>query len=347
MSGKVMGKRAAKGVSRQKHASRVGQAVKLHDKAHKRTEAPTAVDEYEIQRQLNQSQPEDNEAMNGRFKFPVSALHIGHHLQGHPADTKLQALEDYVKISGAADAGRGGAGPHGLIMAPTDQIIDRAMWSKEQELYLGQLALAEKLIDAKNPETQEKAYALFPQLQSVPDEYYQEQMALQEALRTLLRDGQIRGQEDNALIARICADDFVLPMLPAWDPSGIIVGQIDAFRELMRRGYQRGLFSPRQWGSDLTQSDEMKEQRKVKTLILRRLYPGLRDAPKQTLDQIIDKMSMIYPGSSVSEGVFNITRSNVETYRRRQNGSVVGPPGTGLPAWDASQTVSQKGGRIF
>lgn len=75
------------------------------------------------------------------------------------------------------------------------EIIDYFKDKKEQEAYLTELALAEYLIDSKRPETQEKAYAMFSELQSVPDEYYQTNLALQEALRTLLRDGQIRGKD--------------------------------------------------------------------------------------------------------------------------------------------------------
>ena len=61
---------------------------------------------------------------------------------------------------------------------------------------------------------------LFPEFRQIPDKYYRTQLAVQEALRTILQDGKIRGHDDNALIAKIIRPDFELPIWIAWDPNG-------------------------------------------------------------------------------------------------------------------------------
>ena len=56
-----------------------------------------------------------------------------------------------------------------------------------------------------------------------------------------------------------------------------------------------GLFNPRQWAlMDGTMSDQMKkDQRQIKHVILRRLYPGLREETDGALDMFIAKISRV------------------------------------------------------
>ena len=53
---------------------------------------------------------------------------------------------------------------------------------------------------------------LFPEFRQIPDKYYRTQLAVQEALQTILWDGKIRRHDDNALIAKIIRPDFELPI---------------------------------------------------------------------------------------------------------------------------------------
>jgi hypothetical protein len=282
------------GKGRKGYMSRVKENAKRESKLDKKLLEPQVIN-------LNRVKDELTTSKDGKKKeatsYSVAASNIGHWLQPDPRDTDMKIRRGVAarpSTFGKLQAGQ--------------EVIDYIKDKKEREAYLTNLALAEYLIDNKNPETQEKAYAIFPELQKVPDEYYQTWLATQEALRTLLRDGQIRGKEDNALIAKICRDDFQLPELPAWDPTGIIVGKLPQFADIMRRGYKRGIFNPRQWGLGDTVSEELKnDQRRMKYLILKRLYPGLRDAGEPELKRIVEKISAVYHDQPMDNDPWDMT----------------------------------------
>lgn len=117
-------------------------------------------------------------------------------------------------------------------------------------------------------------------------------------------------------------DDFLLPFLPAWDPSGVIVGRLDAFTALMGKGYRRGIFNPRQWG--MMEPETAIEQRKAKRLILRRLYPGLREADDNELNAIIGKMSAVYPGTKMEQSPFTMGAETMDRFRGPGSETYVG-----------------------
>ena len=173
-----------------------------------------------------------------KWKYPTTAHHVGHWLRGDPRDTDMTIRKELLERGRLKGQGNGTTEYGQLMVGP--EVVDYVKDKKEQEQYLGELALAEALIDGKQPWTQEHAYSMYKELREEPENWHASQLALQEAVRSLLHDGVIRDKEDNRLIAKIVRDDFVFPMLPAWDPAGIILGKIDAFQRLMQLGYNRG-----------------------------------------------------------------------------------------------------------
>jgi hypothetical protein len=109
--------------------------------------------------------------------------------------------------------------------------------------------------------------------------------------------GTVGGQEDIALIAQIVRADYVLPMFPVWDPDGIIIAdavKASGYLQTLGAMYKQGLFNPRKWGltaDDIQTQSEI--QRTIKTMILKRLFPGLRaeEANSHAIDQFIAKES--------------------------------------------------------
>lgn len=159
---------------------------------------------------------------------------------------------------------------------------------------------------------------MFPELKDYPEEYHQENLAIQEALRTMLRDGVISGKDDNALIAHIVRDDFILPIWPLWDPEGLVLRQATTSRTIFEMHLARadmGLFNPRKWGvQSLNLTDEqLRFQRKLKGLILRRLYPGLQDQSDDELLKFMMKLSPLNPLKQVVNEV-----APLATKRRNQ-----------------------------
>lgn len=123
---------------------------------------------------------------------------------------------------------------------------------------------------------------------------------MQEALRTMLRDGTIGGPKDNALILEIVRSDTMLPLFPVWDPQGILIGQAlkseDPLNTLsvLRSMKAEGLFNVRKYGVQTEADLKIKSlMTKIKILILKRLYPGLKEADDKTVDQFINRISMV------------------------------------------------------
>jgi len=205
-------------------------------------------------------------------RYPQAGYEVGHWVQPDERDTDMKMRTELIGSSTS------GATPFG-VMTAGQEVIDYLKAKKDQEEYWYELKLAGYLIDEKRPETQDNAFGIFPELREVPEQYHTQNLAMQEAIRTMLRDGKISGKEDNSLIAHIIREDYVLPIFPAWDPEGLIVGSETLKPELLKMQYlnaSKGIFSPRQWGVD-AQAAMDTIQKKIKIMLLKRLYPGLRD----------------------------------------------------------------------
>lgn len=104
-------------------------------------------------------------------------------------------------------------------------------------------------------------------------------------------------KDDNALIAHIIRSDYVLPLFPLWDPNGLLIKEAIESKDMLDTLVQmksQGLFNPRKWGMTDQQDGKMTEiQEKLKMLILRRLYPGLRKTDDFTLKKFITRYSPI------------------------------------------------------
>ena len=117
------------------------------------------------------------------------------------------------------------------------------------------------------------------------------------------------GKEDHELIMHICRPDFELPIFPVWDPKGLtLTGNGDlkgAFQDYISYGLQNavatGFFSPRLWGADPNkQASDLQKQLKI--MILRRLYPGLRDKDTREISQFLETLSPATATGQVSVG---------------------------------------------
>lgn len=206
--------------------------------------------------------------------FPISALHTGKYIEDDDRTTYYKAHEDVVRSTGDR---------YGQHFAPPG-LVDYFLDKKNKELYFHTLKFGEYLADPKRPETQEHLYSIFPELKERPDQLYREELALQMTLRYLLRDGVIKSKTDHMLVAHVCRPDFEIPVFPAWDPTGIFMKGTDFYAKSVTRGMKRGLFNPLKYADGADNADNLSgaenpwTQQQLKLAIVRRLYPGLRDA---------------------------------------------------------------------
>lgn len=165
--------------------------------------------------------------------------------------------------------------------------LDYLERKKAQGTFIDLTNLASYLIDPNEPMTQERAYGIFPELETYPDELFQEELSIQMVLRELLKTGMLKGKQDHELIFRIIQPDYKLPIFPLWDPTGEISKQLALsadWRMLygeMSEGVFAGIFNPRKWQSienayDGREAADQRIQFVIKTMILCRLYPGIR-----------------------------------------------------------------------
>lgn len=236
----------------------------------------------------------ENADLRARNIYPAAAYHTGRWVQPSDADTDMSIRKEL--ISGRPDGAPAGSTPYG-VMSAGQEVIEYLKEKKDQEEYWLELQLAGYLIDSKKPESQENAIAIFPELRDVPEQNHTQNLAIQEAIRTMLRDGKIAGKEDNSLIMHMLRADYALPYYPAWDPEGIIMNNKTIKSLIIKRQYinaQKGIFSPRQWGvhpgHELDAIDSV-IQKEIKLMLLRRLYPGMRDLADDDMNSIYEQFS--------------------------------------------------------
>ncbi len=275
-------------------------------------------------------------------QFPVDAFHVGEWLRPGKRDTEMTIRQELIDQGGNAAAGKT---PFGL-MTVDNGVMDWIVDKKDQEAALARLSFATYLIDPTDPRSQEHAYALFPEMRSVPDQYHHRILAICEALRTILRDGQIRGKEDHALIMFICGPKFVIPTHPAWDPEGMLSGMANDKINNNEYNYRLGIFNPYNWGAYFDPKATSaygpadaghQKQLNLKCMILKRCYPafrhqGLMDIKKQML-QALYKESPINGKPTTQSAWKHFVAPMLGTVDQREAGQIRYPPTDGKPAY--------------
>lgn len=286
MADKIISAKKGKG-----HKEKVRSSANKSRTLDNKLSQPQVLDPQRLERE-NKEKFDKQTDYHQKYNYPVAAGMVGHWVRPDPRDTEMQVRREAAKMSGI---GNGAITPWGIQSAP-DDLGNWLMQKKEQEEYWQQLKLASYLIDSKNPATQDPVYTIFPELRDYPEQVHTQNLQVQEALRTMLRDGTVRGKEDNMLVYKLIQDDFILPMWPIWDPNGLILDQVyrsDDFWNWQTKAIQRGFFNPRKWhtGDMSGDANYVKMQRNIKKMILKRLYPGLRDADDTTMDNFINNIS--------------------------------------------------------
>jgi len=240
--------------------------------------------------------------------YPTSAASIGHFLPSDHRDEEYQARLEIAQTPGWKDM-------HNISEGMIDYVVDK----KKKEHYMRYLQFGEYLQDPSDPRTQDDMYALVPELREVPDSYHKDMLALQEQLRVLIADGRVRSTDDLNLLMRISAPDFMLPVLPAWDPTGVLVRKIPQFEALVGiydvLDGLRGVFSNRLWSG--SKKGAKWTQRDIKRLILIRLLPGIRNHsnPERAADGLIEEVSKnSWTGKPIDNRIASLATGQVSRY---------------------------------
>lgn len=168
---------------------------------------------------------------------------------------------------------------------------------KEKAEQFEVLRLASQLIDPRNPETQDFAYAVFPDLFNVPEQTFRDHVGMQLAIRAMIRAGRVNGAEDIQLVYRVICTDFVFPISPLWDYEGVVLGSISgnaqtqALLQNMKSAEGYGLFNPYKYTTNGTQD---LAQMEIKIALLQRLFPNLRNRPKSEVKTFINQLQARY-----------------------------------------------------
>jgi hypothetical protein len=157
------------------------------DKTHRSSVSAADKRAEKLQNKMKPAQLLDPDALRRQqikdpSAYPIASTFQGQWYRPDKRDTDYKIRQDL--IGGNAN----GATPFG-VMTAGEKEIEYLKDKKKQEEYNFQLRLGSMLIDPQRPETQEKAFSIFPQLKEYPDDYHAQNLAVQEALRTMLRDG--------------------------------------------------------------------------------------------------------------------------------------------------------------
>ena len=258
-----------------------------------RRTAPGQVLNARVYEQGRTDQIAANKGQLASDRFPIGALQYGHWAHGDSRDTEMQLRKQLIEAGGKDGNGNT---PFGNLSVGAD-VLQYMKDKKDQEEYLRTLSTAVYLIDPTDPKSQAHAYSIFPELRQVPEDYHLSDVAMQEALRTILRDGQVKGKDDHLLLMKVCGPDYVLPTHALWDPQGF-------FSELTRdspvvstlvttndSSYSFGLFNPRNWGTSTDAVKKLKEnqqQKRLKCMILKRCYPYFHKMNLNEVEKVYD-----------------------------------------------------------
>jgi hypothetical protein len=301
-SAKLMSKKPKSG-----HKEKARAAVEGQRKIQKRFAPAQYLDPNEIQRERTIQARDGTGPVD---YFPIHSTFRGQYIRGDKKDDDLEFKEQLLetgKVKGqGALAGGQLPGFTKWGMLTLDKDTEQALKDKkyqEENMYL--LALGAQQIDPKNPMTQEHVFEMLPELKTYPDEFHMQEVAVQEALRGMLRAGKIGGKTDLQLIATVIRDDFELPLHALWDPDGMIMRQaVDAKTpaEAYVEANKRAIFNPFKFAvQDGGNAKEL--QRKVKRMILRRLFANLKDAGDNELNKWIFKENIAFPEATGTETV--------------------------------------------
>lgn len=176
----------------------------------------------------------------------------------------------------------------------TDKHVKYFKQKKDEAEKFELLRLASQLIDPRNPETQEFAYAVFPDLYNVPEQTFRDDMAIQLAVRSMVRAGRVNGAEDIALIYRLIASDYVFDITPLWDYEGTITARLnDNNVEYFKQKNGYGLFNPYPYLFD--ESEKKSDQNlNIKIALLQRVFPNLRNRKKEDVMKFIQELQIRY-----------------------------------------------------
>lgn len=190
---------------------------------------------------------------------------------------------------------------------PTDALGQKMMdfdrfyaWSEQKnrdQQYLSFLQLGAAFIDPKDPGSKERAFAIFPELQSVPHKRATKITKLNLMLHRILSAGFISSREEAAFIFELLKPESQIPVLPIWSEilgtnnvlkaiaasAGIGTGALE--KQVNSTGYS--IFNPYRYVGKADQTldgtNNNDPQFKLKIVICKRLIPGLANATDDAL----------------------------------------------------------------
>lgn len=201
--------------------------------------------------------------------YPTEALTMGKWIAKDPRDDRMNNLQRLAQNQ-----------KFGSVSAPVEETLDWIQQKQDQIYNQNLYRLGAALIDPDHPETQEKAYAILPQLKKVPEAYITDTVAMQMTLNSILRDGTLKGPEDLQFVMHILDPLTELPTEPLWDLSGVFKDVRSAAEREARNDVPSGIFSPFKYSfttQEVANQRKINAQLRIKVAIVKRLFPAFRN----------------------------------------------------------------------
>jgi len=158
--------------------------------------------------------------------------------------------------------------------------------------------MAALMLDPKDPKTQEEAYKIVPELETIPKRHFKEIATISIVINNLFRTGRMEGPDDFDIVLQVLSPDFSFPMNPLWDVDGVLIEEIKSEVEELQKDKKFALFNPmmnRFVDNNNEAYTEWKKKlnSKIKIKLAQRVFPALRD---KTDDQIFSILQDIVQG---------------------------------------------------
>jgi hypothetical protein len=197
-----------------------------------------------------------------------------------PLDDEMVLRQEYQKDH---------KGTLGELVLTDDKFFNALEDKKAKEEYLQYLKVGQQLVDPEDPLSQQRAFQIVPELKSLPEEQFDEDLAFQEWIRLLLRDGATMGPEDHKRMMTLMRPEVIIPTGPVWDLDGSFSAltvwskSLPMSQNPIPKVSSEVIFNPSQWA--IKDKDKLNQYLKqlipVKMALLRRVYPGCRAMDKQ------------------------------------------------------------------
>jgi hypothetical protein len=258
------------------------------------------------------------------------------------ADTNFKDLMSIMSLEPAEL----GLSTTAQMQVPVEALVAYNQQKRDQAVYRNTLNLGALLVDPKEPSTTKRAFAILPELRKVPEERLIKMTKLAIMIESILRSGEITSRQEFMLIYQLLDPRATIPEKYPWTELVESAGQQNVGTNGRMNLYwamnpfnflKRGEYKPYNPGNGVNGDDDFEEpqsqeisgfkvtgsQLKLKFVILRRLFPALKNSGDADLIMVL---KALYPGDGGTLQAYTANFNKIHLKGNTRKGSNANEP---------------------